>query len=59
VARPATGVTPGRHVRIADSIWDEVRRIAKEEKRTVSGIVIEALTRWLAWHKRKGRRSAP
>jgi hypothetical protein len=60
VPRPPTGETPGRHVRIADTIWNEVRQIADEEERTVTGIVVEALTRWLSWHKRKSKhRAAP
>jgi hypothetical protein len=57
VPRPATGETPIRHVRISDKVWEEISQIARDEGRTVTAVVLEALTRYLAWHKRQGRRS--
>ncbi len=56
VPRPKTGETPIRHVRVPDKIWDAIARIAGDEGRTVTAVVIEALTRHLARHKRQGRR---
>ena len=58
VPRPKTGETPIRHVRVADEIWGEIGRIAKEQGRSVTAVVIDALKRYLAWHKRQGKRDA-
>jgi hypothetical protein len=41
---------------VPDKIWDAIARIAGDEGRTVTAVVIEALTRHLARHKRQGRR---
>lgn len=57
VPRPRTGETPIRHVRIAGKTWGEVERIAREEGRSVTSVVRDALVRYLAWHKRQSRRS--
>ena len=56
VPRPKTGETPIRHVRVPDRLWDQVGEIAREQKRSVSAVVLDALTRYIAWHKRQGRR---
>jgi len=56
VPRPRTGVTPIRHVRVPERIWSEVARIAREDGRTMTGVVLEALDRYLAWHKRQDKR---
>ncbi len=56
VPRPRTGETPIRHVRVPESIWAEVVRIARAEGRTATGVVLDALSRYLAWHKRQDRR---
>ncbi len=53
VPRPRTGETPIRHVRVPEKIWGEIGRIAREEGRTVTAVVLDALTRHLAWHKRQ------
>lgn len=58
VPRPRTGETPIRHVRVPDNVWGEIARIAKAEGRTVTAVVMDALTRYLAWHKRQGKRDA-
>jgi len=42
---------------VPDKTWDAIAGIAGEEGRTVTAVVIEALTRHLAWHKRQARRS--
>ena len=53
--RPPTGETPVRHIRITANLWGQIASIAEDEGRSATSIVVEALTRWLAWHKRKSR----
>lgn len=55
VARPKTGETPIRHVRVDDSLWGQVAEIAREQGRSVTAVVIDALKRYVAWHKRNKR----
>lgn len=57
VPRPRTGETPIRHVRVSDDLWGQIERIAEEEERTKTDIVVEALTRYLAWNKRQRRKA--
>jgi hypothetical protein len=56
VARPKTGETPIRHVRVDDKLWNQVGEIAREQGRSVSAVVLDALRRYVASHKRQGRR---
>lgn len=46
--RPATGETPNRTVRVPDDVWNEAKRKAAEEGKTVSDVVNECLRRYLA-----------
>jgi hypothetical protein len=55
MGRPKTGETPGRHVRIEDSLWAQIGEVAAEQGRTVTAVVIDALRRYVAWHKRQKR----
>jgi predicted HicB family RNase H-like nuclease len=55
VPRPKTGETPIRHVRVDDSLWGQIAEIAREQGRSVSAVVIDALRRYVAWHKRQKR----
>jgi hypothetical protein len=57
VARPKTGETPIRHVRVAESTWSQVVQIAAEEGRTVTAVVLDALTRYIAWWRQQKRPS--
>lgn len=57
VARPRTGETPGRHIRIDDTLWGQLGEIAEEQGRTVTAVVIDALKRYVTWHKRQQRRA--
>ncbi len=57
VPRPKTGETPIRHVRVDDSLWGQIGEIAREQGRSVSAVVLDALRRYVAWHKRQGRRT--
>lgn len=53
VPRPKTGETPIRHVRVDESLWGQVGEIAREQGRSVTAVVIDALKRYVAWHKRQ------
>lgn len=55
VPRPKTGETPIRHVRVDDSLWAQIGEIASEQERSVSAVVLDALKRYVAWHKRQQR----
>lgn len=55
VPRPKTGETPIRHVRVDDTLWGQIGEIAREQGRTVSAVVVDALRRYAAWHKRQNR----
>jgi hypothetical protein len=55
MGRPKTGETPVRHVRVEDSLWTQIGEIAREQGRTVTAVVIDALKRYVAWHKRQRR----
>jgi hypothetical protein len=57
VPRPRTGETPIRHVRVSDDLWGEIERIATEEGRTKTDVVVEALTRYLALNRRQRRQA--
>jgi len=57
VPRPKTGETPIRHVRVPDDTWAKIEEIAEEEKRTKTDVVMEALSRYLAWRQRQRRAS--
>lgn len=56
VPRPKTGETPIRHVRVGDDLWTQIAGIAQEQGRSVSAVVIDALKRYVAWHKRQQSR---
>jgi hypothetical protein len=49
-------VTPIRHVRVADKVWGEIVAIARSEGRTITAVVLDALNRYIAWHKRQSRK---
>jgi hypothetical protein len=55
VARPKTGETPGRHIRIDDTLWGQVGEVAAEQGRSVTAVVIDALRRYVAWWARQKR----
>jgi predicted transcriptional regulator len=54
--RPKTGETPIRHVRVPDVLWEQVGEIAREQGRTVTAVVLEALEKHVQRHRRKARR---
>jgi hypothetical protein len=55
VPRPKTGETPIRHVRVDGGLWDQIGEIAREQGRSVTAVVIDALKRYVTWHKRQKR----
>jgi hypothetical protein len=55
VPRPKTGETPIRHVRVDDGLWGQLGEIAREQERSVSAVVLDALKRYVASHKRRSR----
>lgn len=57
VPRPRTGETPIRHVRVEDGLWDDVTSIAKEQGRSVTAVVIDALREYVARWRRQQRRA--
>jgi hypothetical protein len=52
VPRPKTGETPIRHVRVGDPLWTQIVAIAADQGRTVTAVVLDALTRHVAWYRR-------
>jgi hypothetical protein len=57
VARPKTGETPGRHIRVDGGLWAQIGEIAREQNRSVTAVVIDALTRYVAWWARQQKRA--
>jgi predicted transcriptional regulator len=55
MGRPRTGETPIRHVRVGDSLWSQIAEIAREQGRSVTAVVIDALKRYVAWYRRQKR----
>lgn len=53
VPRPKTGETPIRHVRVEDGLWGQIAEIAAAEGKSVTAVVIDALKRHVARHKRQ------
>ena len=56
--RPATGQTPVVTVRIPPDLFAELKRIAEEERRSVSSLLIEAMHDWVT-KKHREKTSAP
>lgn len=48
--RPATGQTPLRNVRIADSTWSQAKAIAKERGETLTSVIEVALLAYIRKH---------
>ncbi len=47
MARPRTGETPIRHVRVSDELWGKVGDVARQQERTASAVVVDALERYV------------
>jgi hypothetical protein len=48
MARPATGITPKRHVRVSDGLWNAAKEKAAAEGRTVTDVILNALQRYVS-----------
>lgn len=48
MARPKTGETPSRNIRVPDGVWNAVKAKAKAEGRTITDVVVTALHRYAA-----------
>jgi hypothetical protein len=48
MARPKTGVTPVRNVRIADEVWQPALAKARSRHETITSIVEQALRDYIA-----------
>lgn len=46
MARPRTGETPSRNVRVPDGVWNAAKLKAKTEGRTMTDVVVAALHRY-------------
>lgn len=44
--RPATGLTPKHNLRIPDDIWNAAAERAKQERTTVTAVIVETLRRY-------------
>jgi len=56
--RPKTGVTPVRHIRLGDEIWEQVERAAAEDNTTATAIVKAALAEYMAKRAKRRRLQA-
>lgn len=48
MARPATGKTPVRNVRVPDPLWEAAKARAAAEGRTVTDVIVTALHRYVS-----------
>lgn len=48
MARPATGITPKRHVRVPDGLWNAAKEKAATEDRTLTDVILTALQRYVS-----------
>ena len=48
MARPATGITPKRHVRVSDGLWDAAKEKATAEGKTMTDVILAALRRYVS-----------
>lgn len=53
MARPATGKTPLRNVRVPDELWDAAMKEAKAEGRTLTDVIVSDLHRYVNRRRRE------
>jgi hypothetical protein len=53
MARPATGKTPLRNIRVPDELWNAAMAEAKEEGRSLTGVIIGDLHRYVNRRRRE------
>lgn len=47
MARPKTGVTPVRNLRVPDDIWNIALKIARRKGETITSVITDALKRYI------------
>ena len=57
MARPKTGVTPVRNIRIAEDLWRAAQAAAKDRDEPLTAVIERALRRYVADHERAQRRA--
>jgi hypothetical protein len=58
MARPKTGVTPVRNIRIGEDLWRAAQVAAADHDETVTAVIERALTDYVKKHKREQARAA-
>lgn len=53
MARPATGKTPLRNVRVPDELWSAAMTEAKEEGRSLTDVIVSDLHRYVNRRRRE------
>ena len=53
MARPATGATPIRNVRVPDPLWEAAKAEAREEGRTITDVINTALHQYVTRRRRE------
>ena len=53
MARPATGKTPLRNVRVPDELWSAAMAEAKEEGRSLTDVIVSDLHRYVNRRRRE------
>lgn len=53
MARPATGKTPLRNVRVPDELWSAAMAEAKEEGRSLTDVIVSDLHRYVTKRRRE------
>lgn len=53
MARPATGKTPLRNVRVSDELWNAAMAEAKEEGRSLTDVIVSDLHRYVNRRRRE------
>ena len=59
MARPATGKTPVRNVRVPDALWEAAKARAAAEGRTLTDVIVAALHRYVSAPQPEGRTDPP
>ena len=53
MARPATGKTPLRNIRVPDELWSAAMAEAKEEGRSLTDVIVSDLHRYVNRRRRE------
>lgn len=53
MARPATGKTPLRNIRVPDELWEAAKAEAKGEGRTLTDVIVSDLHRYVNRRRRE------